>query len=225
MILRLIVACWFVGSAIFFAEVAREHKWVSGERARKIIHILVGLWGAWLPLWLGWRSIELLGYMLLLGVFVSTKLKWFKSIHSVGRTTIGEYLFPLAIVLLAMFFKDKVLFAAGMLQMGLSDGLAAVIGTRYGKKTSFKILGNKKSWHGTATFFVCSVAIMSWAIWESGAFNVQTTFNVLSIKEVWQTVVFAVLCSVPITVLELTGKHGIDNITVPLATAYLLSIN
>ena len=111
---------------------------MSGERARKIIHILVGIWGAWLPLWLGWRSIELLGYMLLAGVFISSKLHWFKSIHSVSRQTLGEYFFPVAIIILAMFFKDKTLFAAGMLQMGLSDGLAAVIGTRYGKKTSFK---------------------------------------------------------------------------------------
>ncbi len=224
MLYRLFVACWFVGSAIFFAEVARANKIVSGERARKLIHIIVGLWGAWLPLWLGWRSIEFLGYLLFFGVFISSKLRWFKSIHSVARTTIGEYLFPVAIIILAMFFKDKTLFAAGMLQMGVSDGFAAVVGTRFGKKTSFKILGNKKSWHGTVTFFVCSAIIMSWGVWQAGTFGLSAG-TVHSLGVYCLVGLVASVMSVGLTLVELVGKYGLDNVLIPVCTAVLLSVN
>jgi phytol kinase len=219
MILRLIVACFFVGSAIFFAEVARANKWVSGERARKLIHIMVGVWGAWLPLWLGFRSIIVLGVMLFAGVLVSNKLKWFKSIHSVSRNTIGEYLFPISMIMLAVFFKRPVLFAAGMLEMGLADGLAAVVGTRYGKKTTFKVFGNKKSIHGTAAFFAVSVAIIIFCI-----DHIHPGLVFGSLFGLLTTVVLACVFSAVLTAAELTGQHGLDNISVPLLTAVGLSL-
>lgn len=219
MILRLLVACFFVGSAIFFAEVARINKWVSGERARKLIHILVGIWAAWLPLWLGWRSIIVLGVVLLIGVFVVERLKFIRSIRSVSRSTIGEYLFPITMIILAVFFKNNIIFAAAMLQLGLSDGMAAVIGTRYGKKTVFKVMGNKKSKHGTATFFVLSTIIFSWALWalHPGLAFVSLSSGVVSVA-------LALGLSLITTGAELTGQKGIDNLSVPLFTAVALRL-
>ena len=219
MILRLLVACFFVGSAIFFAEVARMNKWVSGERARKLIHILIGLWGAWLPLWLGWRSIIVLGFMLLIGVFVSNKFRWFRSIHSVSRSTAGEYFFPISMILLALFFKNEIIFAAAMLQMGVSDGMAAVVGTRYGKKTSFKVVGNKKSIHGTATFFILSSAIVF-----AGLTALHPGMSFLSAYSVFVTAVISAGISTVLTIAELTSQKGLDNITVPLLTAISLGL-
>jgi phytol kinase len=219
MILRLLVACFFVGSTLLFAEAARMNKWVSGERARKLIHIFVGIWAAWLPLWLGWRSIIVLGVMLLIGVFIAERLKLVKSIHSVSRSTSGEYLFPLAMIILAVFFKNNIIFAAAMLQLGVSDGMAAVIGTRYGKKTTFRIMGCKKSWHGTITFFVLSTAIFAWALW---ALHPGVAFASIGTSIV--TLVLCLLMSAVITAAELTGRNGVDNITVPILTALSLSL-
>ena len=219
MILRLIVACFFVGSTIFFAEAARMNKWVSGERARKIIHIFVGIWAAWLPLWLGWRSIIVLGFLLLVGVFVAERLKFVKSIRSVSRSTVGEYLFPVTMIILAIFFKNSIIFAASMLQLGLSDGMAAVIGTRYGKKTTFKIMGNKKSTHGTVTFLTLSTAIYLWALWSLPPGVAFSSFGASAVS-----LILAVSLSCAVTVAELTGRKGIDNITVPLLTAISLTL-
>ena len=219
MLLRLIVACFFVGSTIFFAEVARANKWVSGERARKIIHILIGIWGAWLPVWLGWRSIIVLGIMLFVGVMVANRLRLFKSIHSVSRVTAGEYLFPVSMILLAIFFKNEILFASAMLQLGIADGLAAVIGTRYGRKTKFKVLGQTKSRHGTATFFICSAIILFWAI---SSLNPGVALAGLGSAAV--TAMLSVVFASILTVAELTGIKGIDNISVPLLTALGLSL-
>ncbi|MCA9347306.1 hypothetical protein KC930_01840 [Candidatus Saccharibacteria bacterium] len=210
MLIRLIVACFFVGSAIFFAEVARANKWVSGERARKIIHILIGVWGAWLPLWLGWRSIIVLGVMLFIGVYIANHMKLFKSIHSIGRSTIGEYIFPLSMIVLAILFRDEIIFAAAMLELGVADGLAAVIGTRYGKKTTFKILGYKKSWHGTATFFIASVVIVFGALYLRNPSIIGSNFVTLLV-----TLGLSCLISIGLTASELIGVHGLDNITVP----------
>lgn len=219
MILRLLVACFFVGSTIFFAEVARANKWVSGERARKIIHIFVGIWAAWLPLWLGWRSIIVLAVMLLIGVYVVERLKFIKSIKSVSRSTVGEYLFPITMIILALFFRNNIIFAAAMLQLGVADGMAAVIGTRYGKKTKFKVMGSTKSKHGTATFYILSTAIFIWALW---ALHPEIAFE--SIVSSAVTLILALSLSAVVTVAELTGREGIDNITVPLQTAIALTL-
>lgn len=219
MILRLLVACFFVGSTIFFAEVARANKWVSGERARKIIHILIGIWGAWLPLWLGWRSIIVLGFMLLIGVTIANQLRWFKSIHSVSRSTTGEYLFPISMIILAIFFRNETIFAACMLQLGVADGMAAVIGTRYGKKTTFRVFGQKKSIHGTATFFVLSTAIIFWALAV-----LQPNLALVSMTSTLVTAMLSMCYGLVLTTAELTGIKGIDNITVPLITAVGLTM-
>jgi phytol kinase len=219
MILRLLIACFFVGSAIFFAEVARMNKWVSGERARKLIHILVGVWGAWLPWWLGWRSIILLGLLLIVGVFVASKLKFIRSIRSVSRSTAGEYFFPLAMILLAIFFDNQIIFAAAMLQMGLADGMAAVIGTRYGKKTMFKVFGSKKSKHGTLTFFVLSSIIIAWSLW---ALHPGVAFGTIP-ASMFSVAISGLIAGV-LTAAELTGQKGLDNISVPMLTALALSM-
>lgn len=219
MVIRLAVACFFVASAIFFAEIARINKWVSGERARKIIHILVGVWGAWLPIWLGWRSIVSLGVLLFIGVLVTDKLKLFKSIHSVSRSTAGEYFFPLTMIVMALFFKNEAIFASSMLLLGLADGLAAVIGTRYGKKTRFRIRGNVKSKHGTVTFFVIAVCIVLWGMYMQNSAIVGDGAVTWSASLVIATGIASVL-----TVAELVSEHGLDNITVPLLNAVALTI-
>lgn len=219
MILRLLVACFFVASTILFAEVARMNKWVSGERARKIIHIFVGIWGAWLPLWLGWRSIIVLGIMLIIGVHLSKSLKFIRAIRSVSRVTIGEYLFPVSMILLAIFFKNEIIFAAAMLQLGLADGLAAVVGTRYGRKTKFRVFGNTKSKHGTVTFFIVSSAILFWAI---GA--LQPGLALVSVAAAAVTTLLSLSIGALLTVAELTGQKGLDNVSVPIFTAIALTL-
>ena len=106
-----------------------------------------------------------------------------------------------------------------MLQLGLSDGMAAVIGTRYGKKTTFTVMGNKKSRHGTATFFILSTAIFVWALWAihpALAFSSFVSFTV--------TLLLALSLSVVTTLAELTGQKGIDNLSVPLLTAIALKL-
>jgi phytol kinase len=181
----------------------------------------VGIWGAWLPIWLGWRSIIVLGILLLIGVFVSNRFKWFRSIHSVQRETIGEYLFPVSMIVMAIFFKNDTVFAAGMLMLGVADGLAAVVGTRYGKKSMFKVLGNKKSWHGTAAFYACSVVILAWAISV-----IQPGLSTINFVTLLVTGAIVLSLSAVLTIAELTGQKGIDNLTVPLLTCtalYLLS--
>jgi dolichol kinase len=122
-------------------------------------------------------------------------------------------------IILAVYFKNDIIFAAAMLQLGVADGMAAVIGTRYGRRTTFRVMGSKKSWHGTITFFVFSSAIFCWAIW---ALHPDMAFSGLMASTV--TLVLSLALGFILTIAELTGKNGIDNITVPLLTAISLSL-
>jgi dolichol kinase len=122
-------------------------------------------------------------------------------------------------VLLALLFKNTIIFAAAMLELGVADGLAAVIGTRYGKKTRFKVLGQTKSRHGTATFFICSLAIIFWAV-----YSLHSSLIGFDVVGILVTFALSVGVSLTLTAAELVGVKGSDNITVPFIAAVSLHL-
>jgi dolichol kinase len=58
--------------------------------------------------------------------------------------------------------------------MSLADGLAAVIGTRYGNRQKYLVLGYTKSVLGTLTFFVVSLGILfGYSHYSHSAFGIE----------------------------------------------------
>lgn len=93
--------------------------------------------------------------------------------------------------------------------MGLADGLAAVTGTLWGKKSEYRILGAKKSWVGSATFLMTALVIT-------------IGYSLLSGHQLpW--FIYALL-PVVATMLESVGLWGVDNVTVPIFVILTLSL-
>ncbi|HET7630139.1 MAG TPA: hypothetical protein VFK03_02085, partial [Candidatus Saccharimonadales bacterium] len=123
-----------------------------GEASRKLIHISVGTFVAFWPLFLSWQQIELLSLAFVGAVLISRQFHVFKAIHSVQRPTWGELYFGIAVGLVAMLTHEPAIYVAALLHMSLADGLAAIVGHRYGHRYVYRIFGSSKSRLGTATF-------------------------------------------------------------------------
>lgn len=181
----------------------------SNEFSRKFVHITVGSFVAFWPFFLSWNQIIFLSAAFLAGVAVSRYLNIFQAIHSVQRPTWGEVFFAAAVGIVALVAQSKGIYAAAVLQMSLADGLAAVIGTRFGKGNSYKVFGATKSVVGTLTFFVTSSALLI-------GYSVVT--------EAYLPLAFLIALAIGTSFIENLGVGGLDNLLVPLLIAYMLSL-
>ncbi len=187
----------------FWARKKGSHR----EHSRKIVHILVGSFAAFWPLFMSWSDIRFISLAFLVVVVLSKSLNVFASIHEVERFSVGEISFAIAIGLLTFITKNDFIYAVSMLQMGLADGLAAIIGLHYGRGNTYKILGHKKSLAGTSTFFVCSLAIIIVG-------SILANFHLS-----WYLVLTVAILA---TIIENLALWGLDNLFLPIVVALIL---
>jgi phytol kinase len=150
--------------AVFVALVINEFLWnkkvIKNEVARKSIHISVAAFVAFWPYYLSYLNIEYIALAFIVVIFVSRKYGFFQSIEQVKRNTFGEYFFPLGILSVALLNPQKEIFTIALLCVGFADGLAALIGQKYGRKNRYKIFSGFKSIVGSLTVFVVSLVIL-----------------------------------------------------------------
>lgn len=186
------------------------------DLSRKVVHVAAG---SWLIFWLAYDSSHWTKYLNITAAFIWTILllvKGFtakpddKAVKTMTRTgdrrelLRGPLYFTLVMDLLGTVFYSTpfALTAMGFLTWG--DGLAPVVGSRYGKH-AYKVFSNKTI-EGSITFFVLGLA---------GA----VLFNMLFGKSI--NLEFMLLCAVVATIVEGISPRDLDNILIPL-TIYLL---
>lgn len=185
----------------------RDHSQPT-ELNRKFVHITVGSFVAFWPFFLSWTQILFLSATFLVVVGVSKYLHIFKAIHSVQRPTWGELFFALAVGGVALVTHSKGVYAAALLQMSLADGLAAIVGLRYGKRSQYKILGTTKSVVGTLTFFIVSLSLL---------------LGYTSVTGVDIPLLYLAALAASTSLIENLGAYGLDNLLVPLMIAFALT--
>lgn len=205
-----IIALW-LGFVVLVAEVFHRVQKADAEQSRKIVHIGVGniialAWWLQIPTWLGVGASVLFSGLALL----SYRLPLLPSVNSVGRKSMGTFFYAVSFgVLIGAFWSQQLphYAALGILVMTWGDGLAALIGQRWGKHP-YQLWGMKKSWEGSLTMLLVSYAVSSGVLW-------------LVQGDRWQTWVVALGVAIAATLLEAFSKYGVDNLTVPLGSAVL----
>jgi phytol kinase len=191
--------------AVFIVLVASELLWrqqkIHSEFSRKFVHITVGSLVAFWPYFLSRKEILLLSAAFIAVVLISKKYNVFSSIHTVQRPTNGELYFAIMVGALALANVHPHIFTASLLVMSLSDGFAAVFGTRFGKGNSYKVFGAQKSVVGTFAFFVVTCTIL--AVYSARTSGTAIGFWVLPL-------------SLATTLIENILKRGLDNLAVPV---------
>jgi phytol kinase len=139
---------------------------------------------------------------------LSYYIPFLPGINSVGRKSFGTFFYAVSIgVLIAWFWPlQQFQYAAiGILVMTWGDGLAGLIGQKFGQHP-YEIWGMKKSWEGSLTMALTSYIVSSLIL--------------LAVQgNVWQTWLVPVAIALVATGLEAFSKLGIDNLTVPLGSA------
>jgi phytol kinase len=205
-----IVGAW-LGIVVLAAELVNRYTKLGVEISRKIVHIGTGqvillAWWLEIPAWLG----ILASVFFCVLTLVSYRYPILPSVSGVGRKSWGTFFYALSIgILIACFWTQSLpqYAAIGILIMTWGDGLAALVGQKFGSHT-YTVWTIAKSWEGSL-----AMAIASALVCGSILFYVQ--------GNLWQTWVIAIAVALVATGLEAFSKFGIDNLTVPLASAFL----
>lgn len=195
---------------LLLSEVLWQTKRLQGERARKFVHMMVGTFVAFWPFFLSWPTIQLLSGAFLVVVLLTKRFLVFRAIYAVRRRSWGEALFALGIGLTAAITKSEWVFAAAILHLSLADGMAAVVGSKWGKPRRNGFFGHYKTVLGTATFWAVSVIIISGLLVVGDA-----GFP----AGMWPMIIWLPVAA---TILENNSSRGLDNIILPVFVALVL---
>lgn len=203
-----LVGGW-LAATIAIAEWLYRHQVAGPEIGRKVVHISTGhvlLWAWWLqiPAWVGLVAAGLAA----LGAVISYRVPLLPSVNGVGRKSLGTlfYAISIGIVIALCWPVDRPQYAAlGILVMAWGDGMAALVGQRFGRHR-YKLGGIGKSWEGTGTMAIVS-------------FLVAATILVATQGGSWTTIAIALVIGGVAASLEAFSKWGVDNLTVPVASS------
>lgn len=196
-----------IGLIILLTEQLWRRRRLHGEAARKFAHIIIGSFVAAWPLYASYEVIQITLGLTLLGVLGVRILNIAPSLFDVDRSSFGVWLAPLVMLLVALLEPSLTVFSVVVLHVALADGLAAVVGSRFGRR---RLAWQNKTALGTLTFFAVSIVIMVVALLFQPVIDVE--------------LVMLYLVIVPLTTsfLEYISPYGLDNLTVPLAVFLLL---
>ncbi|MBD1937567.1 diacylglycerol/polyprenol kinase family protein [Microcoleus sp. FACHB-68] len=203
-----VVGVW-MGGVLLLAELLNRFASVDSEITRKIVHIGTGnvillAWWLQIPAWVGITAAVLASAIALL----SYRLPILPGVNSVGRLSFGTLFYAISIgVLVAWFWplQQPQYAALGILVMTYGDGLAAIIGQKFGKHP-YKLWGIQKSWEGSLT-----MALVSYVV---------SCLILLAVQgAIWPTWLVPAVIAISATSLEAFSKYGIDNLTVPIGGA------
>lgn len=164
------VALWmsfsYVGTVSLAAESLRFEGWITGDTARKVIHIGVGAWIV--PTVFLFDDWTMAVIPPLTFVVVNFVIHRFRLLPGLGDdpTNLGIVFFPIAFAgLLALFFRPGetgdagYAAVAGLLCLAFGDAAAAIVGKKYGTRR-YIVFGHARTMEGSfAMFLVSGVAV------------------------------------------------------------------
>lgn len=183
--------------------------------SRKFLHIMVGNVLFILPLFTSkFVMTFIVAAPFILLTFLMSPYSPFKlndRISSSGHG-LGLVYYAVSWTILAFFFFDQPwIIAVGIVAMSYGDGMAALIGEKYGKHR-YRIFGDKKSFEGSIAMFLVIIA----TLWIVLVYYHVTIDNLLIIP----------IVALIATIFEGITPKGLDNITTCFSavSAYLLLI-
>ena len=196
---------------IGISTILQKKNILGDEGARKFIHIGVSNW--WILAMFFFTDENKVWFAMIAPFtfiilnYLSYRLNILKAMERGGKGNLGTVYFPISLlILVALTFgvvDNPFIGAVGILVMGYGDGLAAVIGKRFGKR----MLVNGKSFEGSLTMFIASFVV---------------TFVIATFT---QSIGIALLLAMGVaafaTLIELFTPKGLDNLSVPLGSSLI----
>lgn len=184
------------------------------EHARKFAHVGTGAIAFFAPAFFAthWPVLAL-AIMFSAALLVSRRFGWLTSIHLPVRRGKGDLLFLWAVYLIFLLAEgNSLLFQVPVLVLTFGDAAAALIGQHYGR-IRFRTSVNTRTIEGSMAFI--GVAFLC------------VLFLLLGLTEISlvQCAVFSLLVATIASAVEaLSPPGGSDNVSVPVATFFLLEV-
>ena len=181
----------------------------GSELVRKVVHIGTGnivllAWWMKIPGWIGVSA----GVFFAIVTLASYKFQLLPRIDNVGRKSFGTFFYAMSIAVLVGWFwgiNRPEFGVLGILIMTWGDGLAGLVGKRFGRHR-YQFLGMEKSWEGSVTMAIVATFVTALVL-----------NNVVSSAGQLTTIAFTV--GILSALLEAFSNLGIDNLTVPILSA------
>ena len=219
-----------VGITILYISVAvgsmllvRKNFTIPDELFRKILHFI--LLGAYIPLvfafetwWMAAVFALTLMAILFPALYFAQRIPMFSAFMNERKKGEFKSSMVLAVGMMAFsvtvcwgLFADKYLVLASIYAWGIGDGLAALVGKRFGKhKIKWKLADGKKSVEGSLTMFFCSLLSVFVVLLVRGGIGIP------------MCLVIAILAASVCTVAELCAKNGWDTVTCPVSAMVVI---
>ncbi len=205
-------------SLIAIAEKLRSFLHWPAEVTRKFVHIITGILIFFTPyLFHSAIPLLLLALFFIAVNYLGIRKNLFQGMHGTERQTYGTVFYPIAFLVLVLLFwsSHQVIIQLGMLILAVADALAAIVGENIKHPHNYHLTKDNKSWAGSAT-----MALTSFAIVAAGLF----LLNPVSVLPLTPGLIFAtaLLVALIATVAEAISWSGSDNLSAPLAAAFVL---
>ncbi len=212
-ITALLASVIYVFASLVIVVVFDHFSTRSKEVSRKMLHILTGNWILISLLFTNLFALLLLPAGLLVLNLLSLRFNLVKAMER-DDDSWGTVFYPLSIMILSAIgfvIEMPVIPVTGIMILGYGDGLAAITGGKWGHWRPFKI-APKKSFVGSLTVVLIGFAI---------------TFGALLLFEpdtsMIMTIGIAINTALLASLLELVGKKGSDNLTLPIGTGMFVA--
>lgn len=211
-----IISLLFLG-LIAAAELWRRLANPQAEWTRKLVHVGGGVVCVLLPFVIASHWVVLGMSLAMVALFaISHGFGLLRSLHGVDRKSAGTEYYPLVIYALFFFTADEPWkYVICVLVLAISDALAALVGSRWGK-IRYEVDGQWKSLEGSLAFLLVTfvIVLVPLLIWQDTTIAIPPTAN---------CVLAAMLVAVLVTAFEAVALHGRDNLWVPLGTMVVLT--
>jgi phytol kinase len=187
------------------------------ETSRKVLHVMVGNIAFLLPVFITREVMAFIaaGPFILFTFLMSpyTPIKSIRGKTSSAGHSMGLVYYSITWTILAyLFFDTMVVISIGIFAMSYGDGFASLLGVRFGKH-KYNVVGDEKSFVGTAAMFLFTFVMMLVAIvYYQFAVGYSFPFSLTSVG------LLGSFAAVGAIVEGFTPK-GLDNLTAPFVIA------
>jgi dolichol kinase len=213
----LILIIYFISCATI-AFVCRKMIKIPNELFRKILHfiLLTSLFVFIFAFKTWWSSVLACILIIVVAYPILFFFERFKTYSdTVTERKKGELKSSLILVFLMFaviitvcwkILDNKLLALPVIYAWGYGDALAALIGTKFGKRKIYK----KKSLEGTLAMFITSIIVVS------------VLLSIINIIRWYGVIITTILTSIAVTIVELYTPNGLDTITCPFTSLIIM---
>lgn len=200
-----------VGIVLFVLEWIGRVTKAQPETVRKWIHISVGHWVFLALAWLEHWYVAIIPLLFFTVINLLTLKRGTGRMNQVERTSYGTVYYPisLAILVLLFFEREPMALVAGSMVLAWGDGMAALVGRRYGK-TFYTRGAIKRSFEGSIAMFLFSFLVLT------------STFLIYELPA-WIAVSYGFLLANIAALIEAVSYRDLDNIFIPLSIGALVA--